>query len=169
VTGESTDPNVKLARTAKTPETALSRHQPWVGNEVAIASVPAGPLQLAWETPPSDLKLGMPQTAKIKLSRAAGTTGTLRLSLITTQVVPKKTVKVNNIDQQVDDTDKAVRLENPPMLADAQQDAELKILVPADLPAIPYDLAIQAELLAADGKTAIAAAFTPAVRVNATP
>src|SRR5205085_9281798 len=126
-------------------------------------------LQLAWEGLASgaEMKVGMPVPAKVKLTRAAGVSGQVRLSLVATQVIPKKTMKVNNIDQQVDDVDKALLLENAAMLADGQGEAELKILVPADLAVIPYDLAIQADLLAADGKTVVATATTPAVRMKA--
>ena len=40
------------------------------------------------------------------------------------------------------------------------------ILVPADLPNIPYDVAIKAELLSADGKSTVASAVTPARRLT---
>jgi len=166
--GESDDPQIKISHSADVPENAVTRQHPWLRKQFAVATGGAPTLQLAWEAPvaAADLKLGMPLPAKVKLTRSSGVMGQVRLSLVTTQVIPKKTMKVNNVDQQVDDLDKALRLENPPTLADGQGDSDLKILVPADLPAIPYDLAVQAELLAADGKTVTATATTPALRLK---
>jgi hypothetical protein len=170
VVGNSDDPQVTISKTADAAANVVTRQQPWLGKQLALATGPAGAVQVAWEaTPTGDLKLGMPVAAKAKINRAAGVTGAVRFSLVTTQLIPKKTVKVNNVDQQVDDTDKALRLDNPPTLAEGQNEADLKILVPGDLPQIPYDLAIQAELLAADGKTVAATATTPAVRLKAVP
>jgi hypothetical protein len=170
VVGSSDDPQVAISKTADAATNAVTQQQPWLGKQLAVATGAATPVQVAWEAAPTgDLKVGMPVSVKTKISRSAGVTGAVRLGLITTQVIPKKTVKVNNVDQQVDDLDKALRLDNPPTLADGQNDAELKILVPGDLPQFPYDLAIQAELLAADGKTVVATATTPAVRLKAAP
>ena len=46
------------------------------------------------------------------LARAAGVTGAVRISLLSTQPMPKKTIKENNQDKSVDDVDKALRLES---------------------------------------------------------
>ena len=81
--------------------------------------------------------------------------------------MPRKKVKVNNQDQEVDDVDRALRFEGAPVIAADQAEIAAKVLVPADLPRLEYDLAIQAELLSADGKTVLASAVTPARRLPA--
>ena len=53
------------------------------------------------------------------------------------------------------------------MAAADQNEVAANILVPADLPGIEYDLAIQAELLAADNKTVVASAVATARRMRA--
>ena len=55
-----------------------------------------------------------------------------------------------------------------PMVAADQATAVATILVPRDLARIPYDLAIQAELLSADGKNVAATAITTARRMTVT-
>jgi hypothetical protein len=81
--------------------------------------------------------------------------------------MPKKKVKVNNQDQEQDDPDRALRLEGSPTIAAGATDATVQILVPGDLPAIAYDVAIRGELLAADGKSVIAETYTPVLRGKA--
>src|SRR5260370_35883103 len=62
---------------------------------------------------------------------------------------------------------RAVSLEGTPALTAEQTTADLKIVVPPDLPPLPYDVAVRAEVLAADNKTVLAAAVTPARRLPA--
>jgi hypothetical protein len=94
-----------------------------------------------------------------------GPPGAVRFRLVTTQPMPKKTVKENNKDVQKDDLDRALRLEGEPtiaaMAADARVEQALSMLVPADLPAGPWTFAVVAELLGPDNKTVVATASTP--------
>jgi hypothetical protein len=89
------------------------------------------------------------------------------LALVTTQQIPKKTIKVNNQDQQVDDMDKALRVDGAPTIAADAAETPLNLLVPADLPPGVYDLVVRAELLSADGKTVIASAVSTSKRLAA--
>src|SRR4029077_13549228 len=106
---------------------------------------------------------GMP--IELQLTRAAGVTGAVKLSLISSQIVPLKTIKENNVDKQVEDLDRALRLEGAPVIAAEQPLGTAVLLVPGDLPNLPYDLAIQADLLGAGGATVVASAMAPARRV----
>ncbi len=92
--------------------------------------------------------------------------GAVRLALLTSQIAPKKEVTENNQKRQVDDVDRTIRLEGTPTIAADQAETTATILVPADLANIPYDLAIRAELLAADGKSVVASVITPARRLT---
>ncbi|MGD9723880.1 MAG: hypothetical protein AB7O59_20960 [Pirellulales bacterium] len=163
----STAPNTTIAHAVLPPATSVTEHQPWLREEVALAVTNPNPLVLAWNDFSADVRLAQGTTLPITLrvERTAGLTGAVRLALLTTQVTPRKTVKVNNQDQEVDDVERTLRLEAVPTIAADQNEIEARIVVPADLPRIPYDLALQAELLAADGKSVVLSAVTPARRL----
>ncbi len=170
VLGESADASVNppLRRYALASETLASKSQPWLQRELALAGASPAAISLAWADPAADVKLplGASLPLAMHLARAAGTTGPVRLSLVTTQIVPKKTIKENNQDKQVDDLDRALRFDSAPTIAADQTAAAVNVLVPGDLPNLPYDVALQAELLSADGKNVLATAFTPARRLT---
>jgi hypothetical protein len=170
VLGTSTEPNTAIKRPALVPQNAVNKHQPWLRDEVALAVTTPGPLALAWDLFTSDAKLAVGTALPVKLSvmRASGAAGAVRLTLLTTQVTPRKRVKVpNQPDREVDDVERTLRFEAAPTIAADQNEVAAKILVPGDLPQRAYDLAIQADLLAADGKAVIASAVTPARRMLA--
>jgi hypothetical protein len=170
VLGESAPPNVSLRRIARLADGPIARYQPWVATELALAGTQPLPLTAAWEprASGSQLPLGSALPLEVKVTRAPGAVGAVRLSLLTTQIVPKKTIKENNQDKQVDDLDRAIRIDGSPTIAAEQSTGAASVLVPHDLPKIPYDLAIQAELLAADGKSVVATAVTPGLRMTVT-
>jgi hypothetical protein len=161
VVGVAADPNVPLRRVALAPETPLTRAAPWLRPELAVAVTTPTSLAIAWESLDGKLPIGASAAARVKVSRTPDVKGTVRLSLLTSQVVPK--VKGGNQD----DVAKAVRLEGMPSLTAEQASADLKIVVPPDLPPLPYDVAVRADVLAADGKTVLATAVTPARRLPA--
>ena len=169
VVGTSTEPNMPIKRAALPPRDKVNKHQPWLGNEVAIAVTTPSPLVLVWDLFSADTKLalGTPLPVKLRVNRAAGVTGAVRLVLLTTQITPRKKVKVNNQDKEVDDVERTIRFEAVPTIAADQSEATVKILVPGDLQQIAYDLAIEAELLTADNKSVAASAVTPARRMTA--
>ena len=169
ISGESNEPNVTIKRDLLVDENQISRRQPWLRTEVAVAVTTPGPVLAAWDGVSDGGKLTPSGSIAVqaKATRAAGAMGTIRFALITTQPLIKKTVKVNNQDQSVDDVDRMLRLEGMPVLAADQSEIPLKILIPADLPPLTYDLALKAELLSADGKTVVATAVTPARRLIA--
>jgi hypothetical protein len=169
VLGTSAEGPVSLTREALMPENTVNRFQPWLRDQVAVAVTTPGPLGLVWDLFSADagLALGTALPVKLKVNRAAGAAGAMRLTLLTTQVTPRKKIKVNNLDKEVDDVDRMIRFESPPMIPADQSDVAAKILVPPDLALLPYDLAIQADLLAADNKSVVASAVTPARRMPA--
>jgi hypothetical protein len=80
--------------------------------------------------------------------------GAVRLSLVTSQNVPLAPNKKPDLA-------KALRLDGEAQIAAGQTSTPLTLAVPADLPKLPYDLVLRAELLSADGKTVQATAETP--------
>lgn len=171
VLGTSTEPNTAIKRPALIPADVVNKHQPWLRDELALAVAAAGPLGLTWDLFASDVKfaVGTALPIKLRVKRAENVAGAVRLTLLTTQPTPRKRIKVNNVDQEVNDVERTIRFEAAPTIPADQGEAAAKILIPGDLPRIAYDLAIQAELLAADNKTVVATAVTPARRMLATP
>ncbi|MEX2111548.1 MAG: hypothetical protein WD845_00080 [Pirellulales bacterium] len=168
--GASVAPATSITQVALPPQNAVMEHSPWLGEEIGVAVTTPAPLTLAWDPFSADVQLavGAPLAVKLRVNRAEGTAGPVRLSLLTTQVPPRKKVKENNQEREIDDVERTLRFEAAPTIAAEASDADAKVLVPADLPRIAYDLAIQAELLSADGKNVLAAAVTPARRMIAT-
>ena len=167
--GRGTEAAASIERPLLLGETAATKFQPWLRSEVGLAVTPVGPLAVAFQdlAPDARLQLTTSLPIKVRVARAAGVTGAIRLELLTSQPALKKTIKVNNQDQVVDDVDKLLRLAEPVLIAADQNEAMAKILVPADLPLLAYDLAIKAELLAADNKAVAATAFSSARRLPA--
>ncbi|MGH7140474.1 MAG: hypothetical protein ACREHD_32465, partial [Pirellulales bacterium] len=170
VVGDSTEPNTSLRRIARLNDNPLAKYQPWLANELALAGTQPLPIGVAWGpgTPDAQLPLGSSLPLELQVTRLPGVTGPVRFSLVTTQIVPKKTIKENNQDKQVDDSDRALRLDGTPTVAADQTSGIATVIVPRDLAKIPYDLAIEAELLTADGKNVVAKAVTPARRMTVT-
>ncbi len=181
IQGETVESKPRF-RPALTPENATLLQQPWLRTEIAFATATKPPFFVAWDTPASDdaWLLGTTKTSNIKVTRSSGVSGAVRLSLITSQVIPKKPAKpktppkkgakpVKNAppaEKPDDDLDRALRLEELVTVpADKVQD-HVNIVVPGDLPRIPYDIALRGELLSADGKSVVATAYTGVRRIS---
>lgn len=134
----------------------LESLQPWLAEEIAIARVntPAADFAVEWRDLPDSAALQ--PTAKlalpIKLTRVDDKTA-VRLSLLTSQLAP--------LANNQPDPNKTLRVERAVELGAKQNDGELTVLVPAELPSESYDIAVQAELLSADKQKVLATAFTP--------
>lgn len=133
-----------------------------------LASAPATSAVVSVQLPANpQLIQGGKLAATLKVVRSNGVAGPVRLKLVTSQTPPKKTVKVNNMDQQQDDVERTLRLEGMPALAADQSELPITLVVPADLPLIEWDLAVVAEVLSADGKNVVASAVSESFRIPA--
>lgn len=174
IVGESVHPTIKLRRMVTLDESASTKTQPWLRRELALGISQPAVLSIAW-TPVSaeaNLPLGGSLAANVTVTRAAGTAGPVRLSLLTSQIMPqKKEEQKPDRPRQpaqvklVDDVERSVRLKQPVTIAADKPTAPIEVLVPGDLPAVPYDLAVQAELLSADGKSVVATVVSPVRRL----
>jgi len=170
IVGRNANAPTMRQRVALLPENQVSKPQPWLREELAIALTAPAPLQVAWvsESAEARLPVGYTLTGRVAVTRKEGLAGQVRLSLLTSQIVPKKNVVVRRQQQrQVDDVERALRLDGSPTIPADQSVGEVKLLVPADLPILAYDVAVQAELLSEDGKKVLATAVTPARRLMA--
>src|SRR5262249_33662228 len=110
VMGEGTDPKQPLRRMALLPETPATRNQPWLRAEVALAVTGPTPFTVAWNEPGLLLPLGSSYSAKVQLTRTPGGAGTVRLALLTSQLVPRTK------DGKQDDVNRALRLQGTPAI-----------------------------------------------------
>lgn len=166
--GSSTEGGTVVRRPVITPRNTLNKLQPWLAGEIGMAVTGPNGLNLVWDLFSADTRLaqGTVLPIKLRVTRPDGQAGAVRLNLLTTQIAPRKKVKVNNVDREVPDTDRTIRFEGTPTIAAGQNEVDARILLPADLPQIAYDLAIEAELLAADNKKVVATVYTPARRLS---
>lgn len=159
-----------ITRPALLPESEVSRRQAWLREELAVAVARVAPIRIAWGDDDVDetLWLGSNRSIAVNVDRSTNAAGKVRLRLVTTQEMPKKTVKQGNQDVTVDDVDRALRLaENIELAPDAEADVAARLAVPNDLAAKTWATAVVAELLSPDGKTVVATAATPVRRFSA--
>jgi hypothetical protein len=163
VTGEFTGLTPPVKRLAQSPATALARFSPWLASEVAVATAPAAPLALNWTSVSAgdSLLLASNTQLGVEVTRAEGVAGQVRVTLITTQTPPTR--QDNN--QTVPDVPRTLRLAQDVVIPADQTTAMIPIAVPADLTEMPYDLALKAELLSADGAQVVATVFSPSRRL----
>jgi hypothetical protein len=129
--------------------------------EIAVASstARASDFQIDWRGLAPDAAIVPAQkfTLPVKVTKPAGSTGTVRLTLLTSQSRPLANGQL--------DPNQALRLEKPIELAANVSDGDAVMLVPPQPLSPVYDVTVQAELLAPDKKP-IAVAFAPVRRLT---
>jgi hypothetical protein len=167
IIAKSADPAQPLARYLRSKNVPGAAYQPALGEEFGLAVSEAAPLAVSWNfDAAAPVFQGGKLAAPVEVTRAAGMAGPVRLKLVTTQPMPKKKVKQNNQDKEVDDVDRALRLEGMPVLAADAASLAVNVLIPGDLPTQPWDLSLVAELLSADQKKVLATVATPVRRIT---
>jgi hypothetical protein len=136
-----------------------AEHQPQLKREFAIAAVDAAPLALTWQRADVDL-LGDTKAVRcfLKIEKRGEVPGKTRIRLMSSQVQPKKKIKENNQDKEVDDVEKTLRLEGETAFASDAGEVMVTLRVPADLPPRLWQVAFVAEVLSADEKAVTASA-----------
>ncbi len=130
----------------------LSGTFPWFDRELAVAPVPAVGYQseVVGLEEATTLWQGGVARFKTNLIREDGLSYPVRLQLMTTQQMPRKKIKKDNKDQEVDDVDRALRLEQSVVIDGDAVETILPISVPVDLPEGPWGVAVVAEKLTED-------------------
>jgi hypothetical protein len=135
----------------------LERLQPWLATEFALAPTGAKAADFAidWKKLPDGaaLKPGGKLALPVKLTRTEAA-APVRLTLLTSQSPP-----LQNNGQP--DPNRAIRIERPTELGAKVGEGEVPILVPGELPADSYQVAVLAELLTPDRQRVRASAVTP--------
>jgi hypothetical protein len=134
----------------------LERLQPWLASEFALAPSDArvADFGIDWKSLPADAKLtpGGKLSLPVKLTRTDAA-APVRLTLLTSQTQPL----LNNQPNPA----AAIRVEKPTELGAKVNEGEVPVLVPPDLPADTYQIAVLAELLSPDKQRVLASAVTP--------
>ncbi|HEY1187975.1 MAG TPA: hypothetical protein VGE74_09975 [Gemmata sp.] len=134
----------------------LERLQPWLATEFAVAPTSARPadLRIDWKALPADV--GLAPAGKLVLPVALSRTdmaSPVRLTLLTSQNPP--------LTNNQPDTNRTIRLEKPTEFGAKVSEGNVSVLVPAELPADSYQIAVLAELLTPDKQRVQASAVTP--------
>ncbi|HEV8062485.1 MAG TPA: hypothetical protein VGP68_21580 [Gemmataceae bacterium] len=162
IIGEGQVGSSVIRRAALRPDSIQTHEQPWLKSELACAVIDTALFSLQLVGEPR-LALGTQYRAQVEAIRQPGGTGPIRLTFLTSQLIPKTAPP-----QSKDDIAKAIRLDGMPVVAANESRANVSIIVPSDLPTIDYDIAIKGELLSSDGMKVLATAYTPARRLHAT-
>jgi hypothetical protein len=173
IVGEGQVASTTIRRVAMRPDSAQTRDQPWLRGELACAVTEPSKLSLEWAGGDSKLGLGTHYTVGVTALRQSGATGAIRLTLLTSQIIPKpanpRPVNPRPAQPQPnEEVAKTLRFEGMPVVPADQSAASANLLVPGDLPLMEYDIAIKGELLASDGVRVLGTAYTPARRLRAT-
>jgi hypothetical protein len=134
----------------------LERIQPWLAAEFAVAptSTKVADFTVDWNKFAADTKLvpGGKLALPVKLARIDAL-APVRLTLLTSQAPPLVNGQPN--------PGAAIRLERPVELGAKVLEGEVPVVLPPDLPADAYQVAVLAELLSPDRQRVIASAVTP--------
>ncbi|MCA9105913.1 MAG: hypothetical protein KDA83_10830 [Planctomycetales bacterium] len=143
----------------------------WLSEPVAVAFHEGATLSVSTESLGGELPLwqGANQRVTVSVTRGEGLEGPVRLSLETSQKMPRKIVKQDNQDREVDAVEQALRLESPVTIPANADSAEVVLVVPVDLPAQAWNVAIIAEALSADGNTVLARSSSPITTTQVRP
>jgi hypothetical protein len=152
--GESADERPRVRRVAEMRAEETGIFSGRFRNQIALAVVEPSTIGVSWESTEDTLSQGASVPVKLKLTRNAGAGGAFRISLLSSQVVPK------TADGKQEDINRSLRLATNAMVPAGQTSAAPVLIVPADLPDIPYDLAIRAELLGPDGSSVTDVSFS---------
>jgi len=136
--------------------------QPWLARTLAVGGAPADPIRTSWADGDAELTthLGGDHELKINLQRNDGVKGDVRLKLVATQVIPKKTIKQKNKPVKIDDLERALRLETNAVVKETEKQTTVKLMIPADLPDRVWGVVVLAELLDPKTKKVTATATT---------
>lgn len=139
----------------------MERLQPWMAGEFAVSSrsQAGAPLQVEWKDPKPGEALVPGKKISLPIAvKNAENASSVRLTLVTGQSVA--TVAKNQPDPA-----RSIRVEKPIELPAKTDTGELVVIVPNELSAEVYDIAIRAESLAADKKTVLSTAVTSVRRL----
>ena len=170
ISATAADENVTTTKIATVgSDSPHYRVLPELRQNLGIARAAAAPISASLAATTTELQSprGKYLPITVNVGRNDGVTGNIRLRLISNQTMPRKKVKQNNKDVEVNDTDRALRLSEDPMLGADVTSQTVNVWIPHDLGIMPWRGVIVAELLSADNKAVVASVST--AQLNITP
>lgn len=156
--GEGTSEGHTIRAVALAPESAATRGMSWLRSEIALAVTAPEPIRLVWDGDSRSLPRGAVGRVGVRAERGAGASGPIRLSILTSQTVPRTP------DGKQEDRNRALRIEGMPTIPAPQTATALELVVPPDMPDSPVDVVVRAELLDKTGAAVLAEASTDSRR-----
>ncbi len=167
IVGRSAEGSPALTAVAEAPQNELSQIHAWMRDDIGFAVTAPAPISLTAELgEPKHLVLGGKTPLLVSVERKHPQVGPIRVSLLTTQVPPKKKEKKDNQEVEVDDVERTLRLAGEATLPPAASQATLEIVTPADLAVQEWGVVVVAAAMAADGKTVLGKVATPTRRLK---
>ena len=170
ISATAADENVTTTKIATVgSDSPHYRVLPELRQNLGIARAAAAPISASLAATTTELQSprGKYLPITVNVGRNDGVTGNIRLRLVSNQTMPRKKVKQNNKDVEVNDTDRALRLSEDPMLGADVTSQTVNVWIPHDLGIMPWRGVIVAELLSADNKAVVATVST--AQLNITP
>ena len=170
ISATAADENVTTTKIATVgSDSPHYRVLPELRQNLGIARAAAAPISASLAATTTELQSprGKYLPITVNVGRNDGVTGNIRLRLVSNQTMPRKKVKQNNKDVEVNDTDRALRLSEDPMLGADVTSQTVNVWIPHDLGIMPWRGVIVAELLSADNKAVVASVST--AQLNITP
>ena len=170
ISATAADENVTTTKIATVgSDSPHYRVLPELRQNLGIARTAAAPISASLAATTTELQSprGKYLPITVNFDRNDGVTGNIRLRLVSNQTMPRKKVKQNNKDVEVNDTDRALRLSEDPMLGADVTSQTVNVWIPHDLGIMPWRGVIVAELLSADNKAVVASVST--AQLNITP
>lgn len=170
ISATAADENVTTTKIATVgSDSPHYRVLPELRQNLGIARAAAAPISASLAATATELQSprGKYLPITVNVGRNDGVTGNIRLRLVSNQTMPRKKVKQNNKDVEVNDTDRALRLSEDPMLGADVTSQTVNVWIPHDLGIMPWRGVIVAELLSADNKAVVASVST--AQLNITP
>ena len=170
ISATAADENVTTTKIATVgSDSPHYRVLPELRQNLGIARAAAAPISASLAATTTELQSprGKYLPITVNVGRNDGVTGNIRLRLVSNQTMPRKKVKQNNKDVEVNDTDRALRLSEDPMLGADVTSQTVNVWIPHDLGIMPWHGVIVAELLSADNKAVVASVST--AQLNITP
>ncbi len=155
-------------QTAAYADHATGALQPWLAEEIAVATGPASTLSVNWKQSPQDAALVLADKVSLEVDwklpkmpaeegKEPPKPGPVQLHFITAQKIPEVNGRA--------DVNQSIRIEKAVEVPADKGTGAISVLIPNTLVGEAYDVAIEARLMSADKKQVLASATTPVRRI----
>lgn len=199
ITATASESPARIFRSVELPAAGATVWQPWLRSELAVARTGPPAIALAWagstataaeknavnnsasssaDNAEAAVRPGEKVPLAVHFNRAAAAgpavQGAVRLSLVSSQPMPEKKIRVKlknrkTVEQEVADPKRALRLEGAAVIPASKSDATAQLVIPGDLRASEYELALRGDVLDASGQNIVSTTYTRVMRITVAP